>query len=187
MTAIAALVDEKGTVWIGGDSAGTNSWLQSQPRKDPKVFKNGDFLIGYTSSFRMGQLLRFEFSPPNPHEGIDGYEYMVTQFIPAVRRLFKDGGYLQKESEKESGGEFIVGWRGRLFIVHSDFQVAEFLLSYAACGCGGDIVKGSLHTTASLSASKKIAPKTRIEMALEAAEEFSAGVRGPFVILNSAQ
>ena len=64
-------------------------------RKDPKVFKVGNFLIGYTSSFRMGQILRFNFNPlkyvPEIHN--DEYEYMCTDFIDEVRVCFREGGY----------------------------------------------------------------------------------------------
>ena len=57
MTCIVGLIDGR-RVWMGGDSAGV-SGLDITVRADAKVFRNGDFLIGFTSSFRMGQLLAF--------------------------------------------------------------------------------------------------------------------------------
>lgn len=84
MTAIAG-VAEDGKVWIGGDSAGVGG-LNLETRTDPKVFVNGDFLFGYTSSFRMGQILEHEFSPPKPYEGEQGMPFMVKLFIPAGAR-----------------------------------------------------------------------------------------------------
>lgn len=47
---------------MGCDSAGVGGW-HLQLRADPKVFHVGHFLIGYTDSFRMGQLLRFGEQP----------------------------------------------------------------------------------------------------------------------------
>jgi hypothetical protein len=94
MTCIVGLIDN-GKVWMGGDSAGV-SGLDVTVRKDPKVFKNGDFLIGYTSSFRMGQLLRFKFNPPKYYaeqHNNDEYQYMCTDFIEAIRICLKAGGY----------------------------------------------------------------------------------------------
>ncbi len=84
-------------VYIGGDSAGV-SGLNISIRKDPKVFKRGKFLIGYTSSFRMGQLLRFNLNVRDQDESQSDYEYMCTDFIDSVRKCLKDGGYLNIES-----------------------------------------------------------------------------------------
>lgn len=71
MTCIVGLVDQ-GNVWIGGDSAGVGGY-DLMLRADQKVFRNGDFLMGFTSSFRMGQLLRYKLSPPKLHSDDDIY------------------------------------------------------------------------------------------------------------------
>lgn len=178
MTAIAGIVED-GTLWIGGDSAGVGGWSM-QTRTDPKVFINGDFIFGYTSSFRMGQLLEHEFTPPLPYEGRDGMAYMVKRFIPAVKACLKAGGFQTNKDGQDIGGTFLVGYRGHLYEVSSDYQVARVRQSYHACGCGRDLVLGSLHTTDQF----QLSPKVRIDMALSAAVSFSAGVRGPFCILS---
>ncbi len=176
MTAIAG-VTENGRVWIGGDSAGVGGYSLSL-RADPKVFKLGEFLIGYTSSFRMAQIIRYHTAFGKPTEGQDAFEYMVMIFVPAIRKTLKDYGYLATKDNRESAGTFLVGWRGKLYCIESDLQVGENQLPYAACGCGCDLVLGSLHTTAQF----ELSPKERIKLALDAAESFSAGVRRPFVI-----
>jgi len=178
MTAIAGIV-ENGKVWIGGDSAGVGG-LSMQTRSDPKVFINGDFIFGYTSSFRMGQLLEHEFSPPKPFEGEKGMGYMVKRFIPEVKNVLKTGGYQRNEKGHDYGGTFLVGYRGQLYEIECDYQVARVRQTYHACGCGQDLVLGSLHATGTFD----LSPKSRITMALDAAVEFSAGVRGPYTILS---
>lgn len=174
MTAIAGFVHE-GKVWIGGDSAGSGGW-DITVRADQKVFRNGEFLFGFTSSFRMGQLLRYSFDPPPQKEGQDIYAFMVTDFINAVRTCLKDGGFAGKEKEAESGGTFLVGYRSRLFCVQDDYQVAENLDGYDGCGCARDIVRGALFATSGRE------PTERMTLVLQAAERHSAGVRGPFVM-----
>jgi hypothetical protein len=176
MTCIAGLIDG-GKVFMGSDSAGVAGYDLTL-RADPKVFTNGSFLIGYTSSFRMGQLLRFKFKPPyhKPETGID--EYMMTDFIDAVRQCFKDNGYAEVKNNQETAGTFLVGYKGRLFTIDSDYQVGESLNKFDAVGCGGVFALGSLASTTG-------DPKERMQKALETAERFSAGVRGPFVILSS--
>lgn len=166
-----------GVVHIGGDSAGV-SGLDLTVRADPKVFRNGPFVMGFTTSFRMGQLLRFAFTPPEHPEGLDDYAFMVTRFIDGVRECLKAGGYAKKDNEVEQGGQFLVGYRGQLYEVGSDYQVAIPAYGFAAIGCGADLALGALHA---------LSPETdhrRILNALEAAATFNAGVCGPFTIIS---
>lgn len=176
LTCIVGIADN-GKVYIGGDSAGV-SGLDLTVRSDEKVFKNDEFLFGFTSSFRMGQLLRFSFSPPDRAEKMDDYKYLVTTFMNAVRQCLKDGGYARTKEGEEQGGTFLLGYRGRLYCVHEDYQVGSTVDGFASCGCGDQIANGSLFSTVGKPASE------RIDTALKAAERFSAGVRGPFTILE---
>ena len=181
MTCIAGLLDkqkDKTVVWMGGDSAGTTIDFSQIQRADGKVFRKGDFLFGFTSSFRMGQLLRYGLVVPQKHNDTDLYEYMVTSFINAVRQCLKDGGYTKVENSVERGGHFLVGYQGRLFKIESDFQVGESILPYNATGCGQDMALGSLYSTEGKPSEE------RILTALRAAQQFSAGVREPFHVLN---
>lgn len=178
MTCISALVHE-GKVYIGGDSAGVGGYNLTV-RADDKVFIKDDFIMGFTSSFRMGQLLRYKLETPYHKPEIDSYEYMVTEFVEAVRQCLKDGGYSQNNNGEETGGTFLVGYRGELFMIDNDFQVGKPLIGYDAIGCGEDIAKGSLFSTRNM----QEAPDARILESLKAAEQFSAGVRGPFKVLS---
>lgn len=180
MTAIVGIV-EKNVVYMGGDSAGVSAETFSLvARKDPKVFKNGPFIMGFTSSFRMGQILQYTFAPPEHPYGMSVDMYMNTIFIDTVRYYLKECGYARIRENRESGGNFLVGYGGKLFNIESDFQVGIPVRNYDAAGCGHDLCLGSLHATEKLN----IPPKKRIKMALEAAETFSAGVRRPFNILS---
>ena len=176
MTCIVGLVHE-GTVYIGGDSAGVEG-LSLTIRADEKVFINGDFIMGFTSSFRMGQLLRYSLKPPMYHPDVDLVNYMVTDFVNAVRECLKVGGYAKKDKEEETAGTFLVGFKGKLFKIEDDYQVGIPVLSFDACGCGAEIALGAMYANSHLSSVE------RINQALEAAEQFSAGVRRPFVILS---
>ena len=180
MTCIVGLVDG-GKVYIGGDSAGV-AGLDIYGRADQKVFKVGDFIMGFTTSFRMGQLLRYSFIPPKRHTENNIYKFMVTDFIDAVRKCLKDGGFAKKENDVERGGVFLVGYAGRLFKVEGDYQVGETILQFDSCGCGESFALGSLYTTKT-----QKDPIKRINVALEAAQEFSAGVREPFNIIEGGE
>lgn len=166
-----------GNVWIGGDSAGVAGYAITL-RADKKVFRNGDFIFGFTSSFRMGQLLEYSLNPPTRHPDTDVFKYMVTDFADAVRACLKAGGFASRSDEAESGGTFLVGYEGRLFRVDEDYQIGESIDRFDACGCGEEFALGSLHVT------KKLKPRERVKVALEAACHFSAGVRPPVSIVE---
>jgi ATP-dependent protease HslVU (ClpYQ) peptidase subunit len=176
MTCIVGLVD-KGKVYIGGDSAGVGDYNLTV-RADEKVFINEDFIMGFTSSFRMGQLLRYKFKKPYHFPNVSDDEYMVTTFVDAVRDCLKQGGYARNNSGEESGGTFLVGYNGNLYAIYDDYQVAKFKDGFAAVGSGSQIALGSLYSTDGKE------PEERIRLALEASERFNAAVRSPFVILS---
>ena len=173
MTAIAGLVHD-GRVLIGADSGGVGGWIVNV-RKDSKVFTNGAYVMGFTTSFRMGQLLRWSFKPPAPGKG-SLERFMCTTWVDAVRAALRDGGWAKKDAEQEKGGEFLVGVRGRLFVVAEDFQVGEHVDGYAAAGSGEQLALGALSATEHLG----LDPEKRVLSALEAAERHNIGVRGPF-------
>jgi ATP-dependent protease HslVU (ClpYQ) peptidase subunit len=131
-------------------------------------------LFGFTSSFRMGQLLRYALTVPTHHADIAIDCYMATTFIDAVRECLKNHGFAEKHDEAERGGVFLVGYRGRLFYIDSDYQVGQSVDGYHAVGCGGQIAHGALYATAHLPAAE------RVSVALAAAQRWSAGVRSPF-------
>jgi ATP-dependent protease HslVU (ClpYQ) peptidase subunit len=181
MTCIVGLIDkENNKVYIGGDSAGV-AGLSISIRKDPKVFKRGNFIFGFTSSFRMGQLLMCgEMDLKKQKNNEDTYVYMVTTFIESIRHLFKEGGYSVIDNNEESGGTFLVGYKNRLFCVESDFQVGEVFDEYYSVGCGENYALGSLYTTKGT----LLTPQERINKALSAAEYHNGGVRAPFNIVS---
>ncbi|MEV5710848.1 hypothetical protein [Actinoallomurus sp. NPDC052274] len=182
MTAIVGITDGK-TVVIAGDSAGVGGDV-TQPRLDAKVFVNGPYVIGYTTSFRMGQILRYAFKAPVPPDGEDGlHAFMCTGFINGVREGLKEGGWASKSNDQEEGGSFLVGLRGRLFEIGSDYQVGELADGYTAVGCGAEIALGALHATADAG----MPLEARAIAALEAAAHFSTGVRAPFTIVGTAE
>lgn len=170
-------VKESGSVIIGGDSASVGWNYSKGHRLDKKVFSVGEFIFGCTTSWRMIQLLQFMFTPPDPHKSRSGLSYMVCQFIPAVKKLFKANGFEKLENNVGEGGNFLVGWRGGLYQVYSDYQVAEEV-DIAACGCGEQYILG---------AARALAWKTRLGVtgvvrALEVCAKHSAGVYAPYYV-----
>ena len=176
MTVIAGVVSG-GKVWIGGDSAGVNDRGDLQLRKDSKVFRFGQLLIGCSGSWRINQRIKY-LSPTSlepPETSVNAHWYLCNCVLPWLREFTKD--------LPEEEFELLIGFCGHLFHTYGARQVSEEIAGYEACGCGAQVSRGSLFTS-SLSARMDMNPKWRIENALQAAERFCSGVRGPFNILE---
>lgn len=177
MTCIAGIA-QGGKVWIGGDSVGADMSTYSMTvRADEKVFRKGEFAYGFTSSFRMGDLLRYAFAPPEQTAKQGDREYLCTAWMDSLRVCMATGGFKQTENGVETVGTFLLGYRGTLYQVCDNLQVAVAASGYDACGCGRDIAKGSLFST-------KGDPRRRIITALRAAEAGMVVVRGPFKVVS---
>jgi hypothetical protein len=110
MTCIVGLA-HGGKVYLGADSAGL-AGDELTPRRDPKVFRVGEFVFGYTTSFRMGQVLRYGFTPPTQPEGMIAHEYLCTHVVDALRQAFQRAGCATVNSGVETCGNFLIGYRG---------------------------------------------------------------------------
>ena len=170
---------------MGSDHAASDEktgWILS--RKEPKVFKVGQYGIAFTDSFRMGQILQYSWTPPKytptkTNSGLD--KFMRTKFVDSVKQAFKDGGYgsIGSSSDEDTGGIFIVGLEGRIFTIDEDFHVGENVVNYMAEGSGGQIALGALFAT-----KNQKNPKLRIKAALEAATEFNMSVAAPYTYIQ---
>lgn len=172
MTCIVGKVYEDGTVMLGADSIGVSGYDYTV-RKDKKLFRVGEFIIGCAGCYRTLQLVQYKLQPTVIPEDMDLHEYMVVHFVEELRRVLKDGGIAEVDRNVEQGGWFLVGIRDRLFQIQSDYQVKETTLGADAVGCGQAYALGAMHAGATL------------PQALEVAENCSCGVKGPFHFLTT--
>ena len=175
MTCIVGL-EHDGRITIGGDAAAVEGMRISQ-RMDPKVFRVGPYIIGFSDSFRMGQLLRFSLDVPEQASTSDDFEHLCTVFVDAVRHCLREGGFAKQSEGEESGGVFLVGYRGALYCIDEDYHVGRSAHGYEAIGCGEEFALGSLASTTGNA-------KSRILKALEAAALHSTGVCEPFTVVT---
>ena len=178
MTVIVGLRADDG-VYLGCDSQGSAGWNKTH-RKDPKIFIAHGIGYGFTSSYRMGQIIRYHSTEvlSNLRES-DLYGYVVTGLVPMYRQILGDHGYKATVNGEESGGTFLIAIDGRLFKIEGDFQVAESHECYDSVGCGASFALGSLYTQ-----DKKKSPKNIIKEAIESAMNFSNGCGGNILTLK---
>lgn len=177
MTCIVG-IEYNGKVFLGGDRCSSNEHIKTIVDR-PKVFHNGPILVGYTDSFRIGDLLQYHLSPAKRPKILSDEEYVYMVLVEQIRELMKDKGFSMVSENAETGGNCLIGYKGKLYELQSDFSLNRTLSGYNAIGSGADYALGSLFATSDLS------PEDRIFTALSAAANFSPGVSPPFDIIES--
>ena len=172
-------------VWLGVDSAGANRFT-SHVYDTPKMIVRKRLVMGYTSTFRFGNLLAHNLKIPKvPPKAKSLERWMVRKFIPALRECLKDAGHNRIEHSLESGGTCLVATRKtrELFIVQSDFSILT-PVEFASVGSGCYHADAAMHVLSELSDMK---PRKKVRKALEAAAWFVHGVRPPFDIKSLSE
>jgi ATP-dependent protease HslVU (ClpYQ) peptidase subunit len=158
---------------MGCDSAVGDGWLLLTVR-NPKIFQVGECLIGVAGSPRMAQILRYHLIPPSREESESDNHYIIVKFAEAVRSCFKEQGFAKVESNREEGGFFLLGYRGELYSVESNYAVLHYANDTAALGIGRMVALGALLALTHLE------PEPRIQRALEVVGQLSDGVLPPY-------
>lgn len=177
MTCIVGIVDNLSTprrVYMAADSGASDESIMISIM-DPKIQKNGKYLIGYAGETGLGQLLHsIDLPDPINVSNKDLTKFLRTKFCMA----FKNAINLYSPStspadDKEGGVLALIGVRGRLFEFDStDFQLNE--ITEGAIGSGGTIAFGSLFTTRGYKDINK-----RLRIAVNSAIEYSPSCKGP--------
>lgn len=163
MSCIAGIA-EYGKVYMGSDRLSFSEDYQIRNRKDPKIFQNGPYLIGFSGEIRPGQVLRPEYWTP-PEKLVD---------VPdAIREQLEKTGACQKtpEGNDQTPTIFLIGYKGQLIQMGHDFQLIELVENFTAIGAGERYALAVLYHTR-----KQKDPVKRIKQSLEASAYFCAAV-----------
>lgn len=183
MSTIAIIKTIDGKIHMGADSL--CSYKESgfvEKRLNKKIFKKTivdrddfktHFLIGSVGTYRLMQLLEFEFNVPFIPKKMDLKTYMVTKFVPKLRALIESHKFDFKEVE------IVVAVNGEYFIIQTDYQVGFVDAPFYALGSGGGFAFGSLHST---DTDGELDEDVRIMMALKAAEHYDSKTGGEFYL-----
>jgi len=183
ITCIVGIVDRYSSsprrVFMAADSGASDESIMT-PIIDPKIQKNGKYLIGYAGETGLGQLLH-SIDLPDPNvQNKDLLKFMRTKFA----LCFKNAINLYSPStspaadDKEGGITALIAVKGRLFEFNSeDFQFNEYM--EGAIGSGSHLAFGSLYTTRGYKDINK-----RLKIAVEAAIQYSPSCSGPIVFDN---
>jgi ATP-dependent protease HslVU (ClpYQ) peptidase subunit len=121
MTCIAAFRFKNDTI-LAGDKMGSDT-ITGASMKKPKVFKNFDFMIGYEDSFRLGQILQFNWFPPERKVDQSTDDYLYVDVVKSLKECFDLVGY--GDSDRGEFGTFIICYEDRIIEVQSDLSFLE--------------------------------------------------------------
>lgn len=179
ITCIVGIVDNFSTprkVYMAADSGASDDTIMT-PIMDPKIQRNGKYLIGYAGETGLGQLLHsIDLPDPSGVSNNQLLKFMRTKFALCFKNAINLYSPSTSPSDDKDGGlSALIAVRGRLFEFNSeDFQFNEYL--EGAIGSGSHLAFGSLYTTRSY---KDITKRLRI--AVMAAIEYNPQCAGPVV------
>ncbi len=177
MTCIVG-IEHKGIVYLGGDRAATDGGLNRVLIKDPKVFLKGNVGFGICGLPKVIDAVQHAIELPEDTTG-NGKAWLVGHAIPAIREGLKKLECTEEHNGQQYyHGAMLIGYKGHLYQLESNFQLVEAAHGFDATGSGGEAALGSLRST------KKISdPRKRLLEALEVSAEHNAGVAPPFDII----
>jgi len=180
MTCIVGYIDEKNRkMYMGGDSFGVDSEDHYRSFVSDKVFVKENMLFGFTSSYRMGQLIQYKLVIPEQKEITDS-EYIATVFTDSVIKCFKDNKYLANKEGVITGGSFLIAYKGVLYALQDDFSMVIVKNGYGSVGCGRMVALGALEIASKLD----IPVEKKIKKAIKAVKKYDSLVGGPVKIVS---
>jgi len=178
MTCIVGIVDKSSStprVLMAADSGASDTELMT-PIMDPKIQRNGKYLIGYAGETGLGQLFHVIDFPDPTVSNKELLKFMRTRFALAYKNAINIYSPSTSPADDKDGGvSALIAVRGRLFEFNSeDFQFNEYY--EGAIGSGSHFAFGSLYTTRGYKDNSR-----RLKLAVEAAIEYNPSCKGPIV------
>lgn len=112
MTLIVAVSDSTGT-WLASDSRVSGDDIHMGSIKKLIRYSN-DLYVGFAGDIRNLNLLTHAFKPPKMPKTLDPEKYLVTKFIPSLKKVLDLHGRMKSSGGEESDTE---SWNGELIII----------------------------------------------------------------------
>ena len=154
MTTIIAIKDSQGFTFAA-DAQVTDTERPYMHRSMKKIVEVGDYVMAGAGNSRCCDVILFGWKPP-AYDGTEHYTFMVSKFIPAMRRHHEDAGVTLKEDEDFV---FLVGFNGRVFHVAGNYAVLETNTGLYGIGTGAAYALGALAQGATIPEAMKVAKK----------------------------
>jgi ATP-dependent protease HslVU (ClpYQ) peptidase subunit len=154
MTTIIAIRDSRGFTFAA-DAQVTDTERPYQHRSMKKIVEVNEYVMAGAGNSRCCDVILYGWKPP-AYDGSEPYIFMVSKFIPEMRRQHEDAGITMKEDEDFV---FLVGFKDRVFHVASNYAVLETNTGIYGIGTGAAYALGAIAHGATLQEAMKIAKK----------------------------
>ena len=182
MTCVIAITDGQELVFAADCASSNLKTGEIYNMANEKIFACGPWLIGHTTSYRLGQVLRHRVIWPIPPLDLELLEaFVVGEVVDAVRKAMREAGAARRHQSAENGGTFLLGYGGRIFVIADDYSVVRLPNNFAAIGHGRFLAHGALFALKE----SPLPLEERCRIALEAAAAYDNTVRGPFSFLRA--
>ena len=154
MTTILAVQYKNGFV-IAADGQVTENERPFFHKGMPKIVSVGDYVIAGAGVSRFCDVILYAWQPP-VYDGSEIYKFMVSQFIPSMRKAHEEAGCVLKDDDSF---KFVVGVENELFYIAEDYSVLRSDSGFYGAGTGYAYGIGALSAGASIDNAMKISIK----------------------------
>jgi ATP-dependent protease HslVU (ClpYQ) peptidase subunit len=168
---------------LAADSQITEDNLRTISTTTPKIIPVGKYLLGITGDSRPGDILTYNWSPPN-YKGADPVQWMGKKVMPSILTAFKENGYDPYEAtkEKDAGFDYLVAFNGNLFHIAIDLSFIQNSLGLYALGSGGAFALGYLSSLSSSAIRRQ--PERHAQRAVEISSLLDVNTHPPIQLVT---
>lgn len=132
---------------IAADTQTTGYDMRSDCSPMGKIAQNGKYLVSAAGLVRGMNLIQHAFIPPNPPKSKNLDKFMVTSFLPRLRRVFGMSGYDIKSEGMPSyfENDFIVAVNGTLYFIDEAYGLERTKDKIYVSGTGMKLALGAAH------------------------------------------
>ena len=146
MTTLIAFQHENYCI-IAADTQTTGHDMRSDCSPMGKIAENGKYLVSAAGLVRGMNLIQHAFNPPAPPRSANLDKFMVTQFVPSLRKTFGVAGYDIKAEGYPSSfdNDFIVAVNGTIYFIDEVYGLEKTKDKVYCTGTGAALALGAAH------------------------------------------
>lgn len=188
MTCIVGITDGN-NIWMGCDGliSGDNDKFNLE---QPKIIKKEEMLIGVAGTLRGLQLLKYHLDIDGLKEELEKLkivsdeEFICNYLVTCIKNMFFEHQYcVQIDSQENQNDKFLIGYRGRLYYLDSNYQIFNTTDSYMAIGSGSEYAYGALRVQEKARILLKD-PEEAIKRTIDVVSQFCPSTGGDIKVFN---
>lgn len=156
------------------------------PASEPKMWIDGELLIGATGDLREVQVVRNMCKFPPHILDISDLEYLVRYVVPEIERALKESGiYKTDDHDRIWHTTLLVGFNGGLYEIDCDLAVLGHVNGFFAIGSGYPYAMGAyaILSDETWCDAQLLSPETRLRACMDVVLRFITCVGPPVVYM----